>query len=217
MSSAESEPAFYGDNSVGRLRLGMGEHQVRHRVFGNPGRLTWVRIVCVPSVSRLNADCRSIKESRIGKQKMADTTTYFGNAVLATYPDGSPIIVNGRPLLIPETYSLQQQIDAAHFRRSIGPLSVREWFLQHFPPGGSGDPQRQAGWSGGSDARFTDAGNYGYGLSAAAADLSLDHALSMADLVNRTSAGKPLPAVNERAIRQGYNGLYCQAISSHRS
>jgi hypothetical protein len=136
---------------------------------------------------------------------MADTTSYFGNAVPATYPNGSPIIVNGRPLLIPETYSLQQQIDAAHFQRTIGLDSVVNWFFQHFPPGGSGDPQRQAGWSGGFDARFTDAGNYGYGLSAAAADLSLDSALRMATLVNRTGTGKPLPAVNERAIRQGYN------------
>src|SRR6266550_4289440 len=136
---------------------------------------------------------------------MTDTTTYFGNAVPATYPDGSPIIVNGRTLLIPETYSLQQQIDAAHFQKSIGPESAERWFFQHFPPGGSGDPQRQAGWSGGFDARFTDAGNYGYGLSAAAADLGLDHALSTAGLVNRTGAGKPLPAVNERAIWQGYN------------
>jgi hypothetical protein len=136
---------------------------------------------------------------------MADTTRYFGSAVPATYPDGSPIIVNGRPLLIPETYSLQQQIDAAHFRRSIGPESVEKWFSQHFPPGGSGDPQRQAGWSGGFDARFTDAGNYGYGLSAAAGDLSLDDVLGVADLVNRAGAGRPLPAANERAIRQGYN------------
>jgi hypothetical protein len=135
---------------------------------------------------------------------MADTTTYFGNAVPANYPDGRPIIVNGRPLLIPErNYSLQQQIDAAHFAASKG--LAREWFLNHFPAGGSGDPQRQAGSSGGFDARYTDAGNYGYGLSATAAGLSLDTALEKAAEVNRIGTGKPLPVVNERAIRQGYN------------
>src|SRR5579864_3268583 len=139
---------------------------------------------------------------------MADTTTYFGKAVPATYPDGTPIIVNGRPLLLPENYSLQQQIDAAHFQATRGPIAepfVWAWFSNHFPPGGSGDPQRQAGWSGGFDARFTDAGNYGYGLSAAAAGLSVDDALLMASPVNRSGTGKPLPVVNETAIRQGYN------------
>jgi hypothetical protein len=139
---------------------------------------------------------------------MTDTTTYFGNAVPATYPDGSPIIVNGRPLLIPEkNYSLQQQIDAARYQASRGLAAgflTREWFLQHFPAGSSGDPQRQAGWSGGFDARYTDAGNYGYGLSAAAAGISQDTALKMAAEVNQIGTGKPLPAVNERAIRQGY-------------
>jgi hypothetical protein len=140
---------------------------------------------------------------------MADTTTYFGNAVRATYPDGSLIIVNGRPLLIPEkNYSLQQQIDAARYQASRGLAAgalTKEWFLQHFPAGGSGDPQRQAGWSGGFDARFTDAGNYGYGLSAAAAGMSLDNALKRAAEVNKIGTAKPSPAVNERAIRQGYD------------
>ncbi|MBV9984642.1 hypothetical protein [Bradyrhizobium sp.] len=53
----------------------------------------------------------------------------------AAYPDGSPIIVNGRPLLVPEkNYSLQQQIDAAHYQASRGLAAgalTREWFLQH--------------------------------------------------------------------------------------
>lgn len=136
---------------------------------------------------------------------MADATTYFGSAVPAIYPNGNPIIVNGRPLLIPENFSLQKQVDAARFRAANGPMSVLDWFLEHFPPGSSGDPQRQPGWSGGFDARFTDAGNYGYGLSAAAAGISLDHILGVASLVNRIGTGKPLPAVNERAIRQGYD------------
>ncbi|WP_426425322.1 hypothetical protein [Bradyrhizobium genosp. A] len=137
---------------------------------------------------------------------MADTITFFGNAVLATYPDGTPIIVNGRPLLVPQqNYSLQQQIDAAHYQATIGASAVSAWFVRHFPPGGSGDPQRQAGVSGGFDPRFTDAGNYGYGLSAAAAGISLDVALQMASIVNLGGTSKSLPAANERAIRQGYD------------
>lgn len=81
---------------------------------------------------------------------------------------------------------------------------VDDWFFDHFQPGGRGDPQRQTGWSGGFDARFRDAGNYGYGTSAAAAGLGLDHALNAAAGFNKFGTGKSLPAVNERAIRQGY-------------
>jgi hypothetical protein len=144
----------------------------------------------------------SIKTKSSSETRMADTTTYFGKAVPATYPDGSPIIVNARPLLIPENYSLQQQADAAGVQAAKG--NVDDWFFDHFQPGGRGDPQRQTGWSGGFDPRFRDAGNYGYGVSAAAAGLGLDYALSKATGFNQLGTGKSLPAVNERAIRQGY-------------
>jgi len=45
----------------------------------------------------------------------------------------------------------------------------------------------------------------GFGLSAAAAGMSLETALKRAAQVNQIGTGKPLPAVNERAIRQGYD------------
>jgi hypothetical protein len=108
---------------------------------------------------------------------MADTITYFGNPVRATYPNGDPIIVNGRPLLIPSNFNLQNEINAAYYAATGFHLPVGSWFGLHYAPGSSGDPQRQAGYSGGFDARYTDAGNYGYGLSAAAAGLNLDKAL----------------------------------------
>jgi len=98
---------------------------------------------------------------------MADTITYFGKAMPATYPDGSPIIVNGRPLLIPEKLRSADADQCGSLQQSGGlPAS---WFLRHYLPSSSGDPQRQAGYSGGFDPRFTDAGNYVFGLSAAAA------------------------------------------------
>ncbi len=46
---------------------------------------------------------------------MADTITYFGDPKQATYPDGKPVIVNGRPLLIPENFDLQNEINAASY------------------------------------------------------------------------------------------------------
>jgi len=46
---------------------------------------------------------------------MSDTITYFGDPKRATYPDGKPIIVNGRPLLIPENFDLQNEINAAAY------------------------------------------------------------------------------------------------------
>jgi hypothetical protein len=46
---------------------------------------------------------------------MSDTITYFGDPKRATYPDGKPIIVNGRPLLIPESFDLQNEINAAAY------------------------------------------------------------------------------------------------------
>jgi hypothetical protein len=48
---------------------------------------------------------------------MADNITYFGDPKRATYPDGKPIIVNGRPLLIPESFDLQNEINAATMRQ----------------------------------------------------------------------------------------------------
>ena len=135
---------------------------------------------------------------------MADTTTYFGNAVPATYPDGGPIIVNGRPLLLPQNFDLRTQINAARFQSTQNLGSLAGWFYEHYAPGSSGDPQRQAGYSGGFDPTYTDGGNYGYGLSAAAAGLNLDLALLIASNVNFAETGKPLSLVNERAIRQAY-------------
>jgi hypothetical protein len=99
---------------------------------------------------------------------MADNTTYFGDPVHATYPDGRPIVVNGRPLLIPENFDLQNEINASNYAatRSLEPTIW--WFAKHYAQGSSGDPQRQAGYSGGFDPRYTDGGNYGFGLSAKA-------------------------------------------------
>ena len=45
---------------------------------------------------------------------MTDSTTYFGDPIRATYPNGDLIIVNGRPLLIPPNFNLQNEINAAH-------------------------------------------------------------------------------------------------------
>jgi hypothetical protein len=136
---------------------------------------------------------------------MADTIRYFGNPVRATYPNGDPIVVNGRPLLIPENFDLQSQINAAHFKAGEGPGSLAIWLRTHYALGSSGDPQRQAGHSGGFDPRYTDAGNYAFALSAAAAGLNLERALEMATSLNKAGTGKALPAVNENAIRQGYS------------
>ena len=130
---------------------------------------------------------------------MADTIKYFGNPVPATYPNGDPVIVNGRPLLIPQNFDLQTQFNAASFKSTQNWLDLYGWFLQHYPPGGSGDPQRQAGISGGFDPRYTDVANYGYGLSAAAAGLSLDDAHKNASRVNWFETGKAIPAANEHA------------------
>ena len=135
---------------------------------------------------------------------MADNVTYFGDPVGATYPDGTPIVVNGRPLLVPENFDLQNEVNAAHYAatRTLGPT---EWFVRHYAQGSSGDPQRQAGHSGGFDPRYTDGGNYGFGLSAAAAGYSVDWAIKRARQFNETAGtGKTLPKVNENAIRQAY-------------
>jgi hypothetical protein len=139
---------------------------------------------------------------------MADTIRYFGDPVPATYPNGEPIIVNGRRLLIPQNFDLQTQINAASNFKSpqrLDSLWRWLWFLDHFPPGSSGDPQRRAGYSGGFDPRYTDAGNYGYGLSAAAAGFSLDEALKNASGVNQLETGKSIPSANAGAIRQAYD------------
>jgi hypothetical protein len=133
---------------------------------------------------------------------MADTITYFGNPIRATYPNGDPIIVNGRFLLVPENFNLQNEINAAHYAASRH--LWYPWSRLHYALGSSGDPQRQAGYSGGFDPRYTDAGNYAFGLSAAAAGLSLEDALGKAAEFNKLGTGKPLPAVNEHAIRQGF-------------
>jgi len=47
------------------------------------------------------------------RDEMADTIAFFGNPVRATYPNGDLIIVNGRPLLIPPDFNLQNEINAA--------------------------------------------------------------------------------------------------------
>src|SRR5262249_30227919 len=130
--------------------------------------------------------------------------TYFGNPKRATYPDGKPVIVNGRPLLIPENFDLQNEINAAHYAAS----SFLPWIYAHYALGSRGDPQRQAGYSGGFDPRYTDAGNYGLGLSAAAAGYSLDKAIEYGNRLNQAGTGKALPAGNEIAIRQGYRDYF---------
>ena len=136
---------------------------------------------------------------------MPDTIGYFGNPVPATYPNGDPIIVNGRRLLIPENFSLQNEINAAHAAasRPWWTLSLLPW-AAHYALGASGDPQRQAGYSGGFDPTYTDAGNYAFALSAAAAGFSLERALNVANWLNQGGTGKALPAINESAIRQGF-------------
>jgi hypothetical protein len=135
---------------------------------------------------------------------MPDSITYFGDPIRATYPNGDLIIVNGRPLLIPPNFNLQNEINAAHYASTRSPLPLTSWFDAHCALGSHGDPQRQAGYSGGFDPRYTDAGNYGYGLSAAAAGYTLDQALKMATDFNKNGTGRALPAVNENAIRQGF-------------
>ena len=135
---------------------------------------------------------------------MADTTTYFGDPVRATFPDGKPVIVNGRPLLIPENFDLQNEMNAARYAATQvhGPFS---WFQDHYAHGSSGDPQRQAGYWGGFDPRYTDAGNYAFGLSAKAAGYTLDAAINLAEQYNAAvGRGETLPTVNENAIRQAY-------------
>jgi hypothetical protein len=71
---------------------------------------------------------------------MADNITYFGDPVGATYPDGQPIVVNGRPLLIPENFDLQNEINAAHYA-AMRVLGRERWFGTHYAHGSSGDPQ----------------------------------------------------------------------------
>jgi hypothetical protein len=131
---------------------------------------------------------------------MADTITYFGEPKRATYPDNTSVIVNGRPLLIPENFDLQNEINAAHYAAN-SPDGASSWFKTHFARGSSGDPQRQAGRSGGFDPRYTDAGNYAFGLSAAAAGYSWITALILATIYN----GSWLPAANASAIRKAYS------------
>jgi len=135
---------------------------------------------------------------------MTDSTTYFGDPIRATYPNGDLIIVNGRPLLIPPNFNLQNEINAAHYAATQLPSSLTLWFKAHYALGSHGDPQRQAGYSGGFDSRYTDAGNYGYGLSSAAAGYTLEQALETAANFNKKGTGRALPAGNESAIRQGF-------------
>ena len=135
---------------------------------------------------------------------MSDTITYFGSPKRATYRDGKPIVVNGRPLLIPENFDLQDEINAAHYA-TTRPEGPGNWFEAHYSHGSSGDPQRQAGYSGGFDPRYTDGGNYLFGLGKAAAGHSVDLAILQANVFNRLfGSGKALPEANERAIRQAY-------------
>src|SRR6266550_2007943 len=67
MSSDGNETPPHGDNFVGRLCVVLDQHQVRHRVLGNPGRLTCVRIVRRPRACE--HELWSIKKSRIGGAK----------------------------------------------------------------------------------------------------------------------------------------------------
>jgi hypothetical protein len=135
---------------------------------------------------------------------MADTITYFGNPRRATFADGKPIVVNGRPLLIPENFDLQNEMNGARYA-AAQLRGLASWFPQHYAHGSSGDPQRQAGYWGGFDPRYTDAGNYAFGLSAKAAGYSLDVAIELAEKYNKAvGRGETLPSANENAIRQAY-------------
>jgi hypothetical protein len=111
---------------------------------------------------------------------------------------------NGRPLLVPENFDLQNEMNAARYAATqVHGLS--SWFPSHYAHGSSGDPQRQAGYWGGFDPRYTDAGNYAFGLSAKAAGYTLDAAINLAEQYNTAvGRGETLPAVNENAIRQAY-------------
>ncbi|WP_159731881.1 hypothetical protein [Methylosinus sp. Ce-a6] len=90
---------------------------------------------------------------------MTDIVAFFGIAVRAADRNGNPIFVNGQQLLIPEAFGLQSQINAAHYQSTFKDSGL-SWFSLHYAQGASGDPQRQGGYSGGFDPRFTDAGNY---------------------------------------------------------
>ncbi len=84
-------------------------------------------------------------------------------------------------------------------------LGRESWFSRHYAQGSSGDPQRQAGYSGGFDPRYTEGGNYAFALSAKVAGYSLDKAIERATQFNQTAGtGKTLPKVNKNAIRQAY-------------
>jgi hypothetical protein len=74
---------------------------------------------------------------------MADTITYFGDPKRATYPDGKPVVVNGRPLLIPENFDLQNEINAARYAATML-LGPGPWFFAHYAHGSLGDPQPRA-------------------------------------------------------------------------
>jgi hypothetical protein len=138
------------------------------------------------------------------RTSMADTITYFGNPKRATFADGRPIVVNGRPLLIPENFDLQNEMNGARY--AAAQLNgLASWFPHHYAHGSGGDPQRQAGYWRGFDPRYTDAGNYAFGLSAKAAGYSLDSAIDLAKKYNATvGRGETLPTDNENAIRQAY-------------
>jgi hypothetical protein len=64
---------------------------------------------------------------------MADTITYFGDPIRATYPNGGPIIVNGQPLLIPPNFNLQTEINAAHYAATRPFPFLDLWFLSTTP------------------------------------------------------------------------------------
>ena len=84
-------------------------------------------------------------------------------------------------LLVPENFDLQNEMNAARYAATQA-YGLQSWFAHHYAHGSSGDPQRQAGYSGGFDPRYTDAGNYGFGLSAKAGGLSLESAIDLAML-----------------------------------
>ena len=90
---------------------------------------------------------------------MTDVLKFFGKAKRATDANGNPIVVNGQVLQIPENFDLQSQIDAAHQSTKKAKGGAERWLESHFPHGATGDPQRQEGYFGGFDPRFTDAGN----------------------------------------------------------
>src|SRR5690349_20004596 len=113
--------------------------QNRHRRFLQTiviGSLSAVRLRAMPDKSNANLDHEDIH---------GGYDHLFVDPVRATLPEGKPVIVNGRPHLIPDNLDLQNEMNAARYAATqVHGLS--SWFPSHYAHGSSGDPQRQAGY-----------------------------------------------------------------------